>query len=161
MKGFSWGAGILLLFATVVAAVVGGLVSGGQADPWYAALAKPALTPPGIVFAFVWPALYILMIAGGLAVLWRAGPPSRASGPLGIYYTMLAANVAWNLAFFGFHDIALALGVMIALWLLIVAMMLEFWRHSPLAAVLQVPYLAWVSFAFYLNAAIWFMNPDG
>ncbi len=158
MKGFPWGTGLLLLFATVVAAAVGGLVSGGEADPWYAALNKPALTPPGLAFRLVWPALFLLMIAGGLTVLWRAGDNHAASSPLGIYYTMLTVNVAWSLAFFGFHEVALALGVLIALWLLIVAMMQAFWRYSQLAALLQVPYLAWVSFAFYLNASIWIMN---
>lgn len=158
MKSFPWGMGVLLLFATAVAAAVGGLVSGGEADAWYAALSKPALAPPDVAFALVWPALFLLMIAGALTVLWRAGNYHAASGPLGIYYTMLAVNVAWSLAFFGFHEISLALGVMIALWLLIVAMIQEFWRYSQLAALLQVPYLVWVSFAFYLNAAIWFMN---
>ena len=45
-----------------------------------------------------------------------------------------------------------------ALWLLIVAMMQDFWRYSHLAALLQLPYLAWVSFAGYLNAFILFAN---
>jgi tryptophan-rich sensory protein len=71
---------------------------------------------------------------------------------------MLAFNSGWSLAFFGMNEVALALGVLVALWLLIVAMMQDFWRYSHLAALLQLPYLAWVSFASYLNAFILFAN---
>ncbi|MEP1597329.1 TspO/MBR family protein [Hyphomonas sp.] len=157
-KAFPWGAGILLLLATVTAAAAGAVISGGNSDPWYDALNKPVLTPPDILFVLVWPALFVLMAAGALLVLERAGSFDRAVSPLGLYYTMLAFNAGWSLAFFGMNEVALALGVLVALWLLIVAMMQDFWRYSHLAALLQLPYLAWVSFAGYLNAFILFAN---
>tara|TARA_R100000935_G_scaffold47690_1_gene71843 strand:- start:267 stop:755 length:489 start_codon:yes stop_codon:yes gene_type:complete len=157
-KAFPWGAGILLLLATVTAAAAGAVISGGNSDPWYDALNKPGLTPPDILFVLVWPALFVLMAAGALLVLERAGSFDRAVSPLGLYYTMLAFNAGWSLAFFGMNEVALALGVLVALWLLIVAMMQDFWRYSHLAALLQLPYLAWVSFAGYLNAFILFAN---
>tara|TARA_R110000796_G_scaffold74817_1_gene168255 strand:+ start:2543 stop:3031 length:489 start_codon:yes stop_codon:yes gene_type:complete len=157
-KAFPWGAGILLLLATVTAAAAGAVISGHNSDPWYDALNKPVLTPPDILFVLVWPALFVLMAAGALLVLERAGSFDRAVSPLGLYYTMLAFNAGWSLAFFGMNEVALALGVLVALWLLIVAMMQDFWRYSHLAALLQLPYLAWVSFAGYLNAFILFAN---
>ena len=157
-KAFPWGAGILLLLATVTAAAAGAVISGHNSDPWYDALNKPVLTPPDILFVLVWPALFVLMAAGALLVLERAGSFDRAVSPLGLYYTMLAFNAGWSLAFFGMNEVALALGVLVALWLLIVAMMQDFWRYSHLAALLQLPYLAWVSFASYLNAFILFAN---
>ena len=157
-KAFPWGAGILLLLATVTAAAAGAVISGGSSDPWYDALNKPVLTPPDILFVLVWPALFVLMAAGALLVLERAGSFDRAVSPLGLYYTMLAFNAGWSLVFFGMNEVALALGVLVALWLLIVAMMQDFWRYSHLAALLQLPYLAWVSFAGYLNAFILFAN---
>ena len=134
------------------------MISGHNSDPWYDALNKPVLTPPDILFVLVWPALFVLMAAGALLVLERAGSFDRAVSPLGLYYTMLAFNAGWSLAFFGMNEVALALGVLVALWLLIVAMMQDFWRYSHLAALLQLPYLAWVSFAGYLNAFILFAN---
>jgi len=158
VKVFPWGAGILLLLATVTAAAAGGIVSGGSADPWYAALDKSFLTPPDIVFVIVWPLLFVLMAAGALLVLERAGSFEKAVSPLGLYYTMLAFNVAWSVAFFGLHEVALALGVLVVLWLLIVAMMQEFWRYSSPATLMQIPYLVWVSFAGYLNVYILFAN---
>ena len=160
-KDFPWGAGIPLLFATVATAVIGGVISGGQSDPWYASLQKPFLTPPDLVFAIVWPALYLLMAGGAMIVLGRAGSFQRAISPLGIYYTMLAFNTAWSLVFFGFQDVPLAMGVLVALLLLIIAMMQDFWRYSHLAALLQIPYLIWVSFAAYLNSSIMIANSGG
>jgi tryptophan-rich sensory protein len=157
-KAFPWGAGILLLLATVTAAAAGAVISGGSADPWYAALDKPFLTPPDLLFALVWPILFVLMAAGAMLVLERAGSFERAISPLGLYYTMLAFNAGWSLAFFGLQDVSLALGILVALWLLIIAMMQDFWRYSHLAALLQLPYLAWISFAGYLNAFILFAN---
>ncbi|MEP1835330.1 MAG: TspO/MBR family protein [Hyphomonas sp.] len=142
----------------MTAAAAGAVISGGNSDPWYDALNKPVLTPPDILFVLVWPALFVLMAAGALLVLERAGSFDRAVSPLGLYYTMLAFNAGWSLAFFGMNEVALALGVLVALWLLIVAMMQDFWRYSHLAALLQLPYLAWVSFAGYLNAFILFAN---
>ncbi len=157
-KAFPWGAGILLLLATVTAAAAGAVISGGSADPWYAALHKPFLTPPDLLFALVWPILFVLMAAGAMLVLERAGSFERAISPLGLYYTMLAFNAGWSLAFFGLQDVSLALGILVALWLLLIAMMQDFWRYSHLAALLQLPYLAWISFAGYLNAFILFAN---
>ena len=157
-KAFPWGAGILLLLATVTAAAAGAVISGGSADPWYAALHQPFLTPPDLLFALVWPILFVLMAAGAMLVLDRAGSFERAISPLGLYYTMLAFNAGWSLAFFGLQDVSLALGILVALWLLIIAMMQDFWRYSHLAALLQLPYLAWISFAGYLNAFILFAN---
>ena len=82
-----------------------------------------------------------------------------AGAAQGFCFTMLAANVFWSLFFFGYHDPAIALGVLIALWLLIAAMMQRFAEHSPRAALLQVPYLLWVTFAAYLNFYVVAFNP--
>ena len=157
-KAFPWGAGILLLLATATTAAAGAVISGGSSDPWYNALNKPFLTPPDIVFGLVWPVLFILTAAGALIVLDRAGSFERAVSPLGLYYAMLVFNAAWSFAFFGLNDLPLALGILVALWLLIVAMMQDFWRFAPLAALLQIPYLIWISFAGYLNGFILFAN---
>ncbi|RAN37404.1 hypothetical protein HY11_09000 [Hyphomonas pacifica] len=159
-KPFPWGAGILLLLATVAAVAAGAVISSSRNDAWYSALSKPALTPPDYLFSLVWPVLFVLMAAGALMVLERAGTFERAVSPLGIYYTMLAVNAFWSLAFFGMQDTALALGVIAALWLLIIAMIQDFARFSRPAALLQFPYLIWVSFAIYLNLSILAMNSD-
>lgn len=159
-RSFDWPGAALVTAATLGALVIGGQLSPGSADPWYQNLRKAPLTPPGMAFAFIWPVLFALMLAGALMVLREAGSFKRASAALGLYFTMLAANVCWSLFFFGFRDPAVALGVLAALWLLIATMMLRFALHSPRAAMMQLPYLGWVTFAGYLNISICLFNPQ-
>jgi translocator protein len=158
-RSLDWPGAALIAAGTVGALGLGGLLSPGSRDAWYAGLQKAPLNPPDIVFAFVWPVLFALMLAGALMVLHAAGNFKRASAEMGLYFTMLAANVCWSLFFFGFRDPAIALGVLVALWLLIGTMMLRFAIHAPAAALMQVPYLIWVTFAGYLNFYVWAFNP--
>lgn len=159
-RNFDWPGGALVAAGTLGALVLGGVLSPGSDDPWYASLRKAALNPPDVAFAVIWPVLFLLMLAGALLVLHEAGNFKRASAAMGLYFTMLAANVSWSLFFFGFRDPGIALGVLVALWLLIATMMLRFAVHSPRAALLQVPYLLWVTFAAYLNISVLALNPS-
>jgi tryptophan-rich sensory protein len=156
-----WGASLVLVLATAVAGAMGGIVTRSGKEPWYSGLEKSSLTPPDWVFGIVWPVLFSLMTLSALLVLWRAGSWHAASRPLGVYFAMLMVNVGWSLFFFGLKQIPLSLGVLTALWLLILAMIGEFARVSKAAAWLQLPYLIWVSFAGYLNLSIWTANPPG
>ena len=92
-------------------------------------------------------------------LVWRRGldaPGVRAA--LGLFLAQLALNVAWSAAFFGLRSPPLALAVLAALLALIALTALRFRRVSPAAGALMVPYLLWVGFAGYLNAAIWLLN---
>lgn len=148
----------LILLAAVAVSILGGLVSAGSEDAWYAALEKSRLTPPDIVFAIVWPSLFTLMAIGAALVRRAAGSFEAASSALGLYFTQFIANLGWSYSFFGFQQPALAMVVLIALWLLVAAMFAAFWRWSRPAALLQLPYLGWVSFAGYLNGVIVWAN---
>ncbi len=151
---------IIFVIAVVTAATagLGAAVSGGSEDVWYFALEKPGLTPPDIIFAVVWPILFVLMALGAVLVRMTAGSFAACSAALGLYFTQLTANLAWSWLFFGFHQVFISMITLASLWILIAAMIVAFWRHSRAAAILQVPYLLWVSFAGYLNAAILAMN---
>jgi tryptophan-rich sensory protein len=122
---------------------------------WYAGLTKPSFNPPNWVFAPVWTTLYVLM---GIAAarVWK-----QTGFGLGIQFwgAQLVLNFLWSAIFFWQHRIGLALADMAALWLLILATLVLFWRRDRLAGLLFVPYLAWVSFAFALNLSIWQLNP--
>jgi tryptophan-rich sensory protein len=78
---------------------------------------------------------------------------------LKLYAVQLLANALWTWLFFAWRQGLLALAEIVVLWLLIAATMAAFWRYSRLAAVLLLPYLAWVSFAGALNFALWRSNP--
>jgi tryptophan-rich sensory protein len=137
-----------------VAAWVGSRFSPGD---WYAHLAKPAFNPPAWVFAPVWTLLYLVM---GIAawLVWRQRRVARTAPALALFLVQLALNAAWSWLFFGLHQIGWALVDLAALWLAIGATLLAFWAHRPLAGLLLVPYLLWVSFAALLNLQLWRLN---
>ena len=121
---------------------------------WYPALAKPAWTPPGWVFGPVWTLLYPLVaVAGWLA--WREGRSRRGSL---LFLLQLALNAAWPWIFFGERQVGWALVCVVALFVAILGTLVAFWRVSRGAAILLLPYLAWVGFAAGLNFAVWRLN---
>ena len=72
----------------------------------------------------------------------------------------LALNAAWTWLFFGRHRPQAALVDIVVLWVVLLVLLIEFWRLEPLAGMLMIPYLAWVSFASALNWSIWRLNPE-
>ena len=157
-KNSPWRAIIAIIALTVAVAALGGLVSGGSQDPWYAALNKPPYNPPDKAFGIVWPVLYALMALGAIIVRLKAKSFARASAALGIFFTQLAVNLSWSWVFFGFQSPLIALIIIAILLALIILMIRAFARHSIIAAILQVPYLGWVCFAAYLNGFIVYAN---
>lgn len=126
---------------------------------WYATLNKPALDPPDFVFALVWTALFALMGVSLFLTWQKAGEDKKTlKMALASFIVQLVANVLWTAIFFGTHNPLGAFIDIIFLWLLIVWTMIVFWEISKPAAWLLVPYLAWVTFAAYLNYAIIVLN---
>lgn len=145
------------VFVCFAAAAIGGSLTASSVGGWYQTLAKPALTPPDWVFGPVWTTLYLMMAVAAWLV-WRRGGWQSQRGPLVLFFIHLAINVAWSGVFFGLQSPGAGFAVIVLLWLAIVATAATFWRHSRAAALLLVPYLTWVSFASYLNLAIWRLN---
>lgn len=144
----------LVLFLFLV--VGGGLLVGFVAmpDSWYQTLVKPPFNPPNWVFGPVWTILYILIAIAG----WRIWRADRAGGANMLWWAQLLLNFMWSPAFFGLHMIGFALLIVILMLATILAFIVAAWRQDRLAALLFVPYAAWVSFASLLNAAIWRLN---
>jgi translocator protein len=124
---------------------------------WYASLAKPAWNPPNAVFAPVWTVLYVFM---GVAawLVWRKAGFSGATVPLALFLLQLALNSLWSYLFFGLQQPMLAFFEIVVLWIAILATTLGFWKVTPAAGVLLVPYLCWVAFAAALNLQLWRLN---
>ncbi len=140
--------------ACFVAASSGSLFRAG---PWYERLRKPSWRPPGWLFGPVWLVLYFMIALAGWLV-WRSAPAEQVLLPMAIYGVHLIFNALWSYCFFGLRRPGVALADMTALWLSIVLTMAVFYPHSELAAFLLLPYLCWVSFAWFLNRAIWSLN---
>jgi tryptophan-rich sensory protein len=128
-------------------------------DGWYRALSKPSWNPPPWLFGPVWTLLYTLMAVAAWMV-WRQGGWAREALPLALYVAQLALNAAWTPIFFGAHRIGLALADVALLWLAILATLVAFAMTTPVAGLLLVPYLAWVTFASALNFQLWRLNQN-
>lgn len=146
-------AGFVIL--CLAAGALGGFATAQSVIEWYPTLTKPTWNPPAWVFAPVWTTLYVLMaLAAWMA--WRRGPVAKSA--LQLFIVQLALNVAWSFIFFGAHNPGLAFAEIIVLWLAIIATARAFWRLSPPAGLLMLPYIAWVSFAAVLNFTVWRLN---
>lgn len=153
-----WFAYAIIWIATFAVGGLGGLVSGGESDPWYVQLDKAPGTPPGWTFGVVWPILYILMALGASLAWSRVRDDAHKRSLAYLYGAQLIVNLAWSYLFFGMHLAALALVDIAALLALVLLMTRAFWRSRRIAGVLQIPYLLWLCFAFYLNTWIVFAN---
>jgi tryptophan-rich sensory protein len=140
-----------LAFAT---AAIGAVASVSSRE-LYAELLRPAWAPPGWLFGPVWTALYALMGVSACLV-WRERSFAGARCGVG---TQLAVNALWSWLFFAWRLGGAAFAEFLLLWGLIVATVIAYRRISALAAVLLLPYLAWVTFASALTFAVWRLNP--
>jgi len=142
---------VLLVFLT---AASGAFFKPG---PWYETLNKPWWTPPGWAFPTVWTVLYIMIAYAGWVVWTKAG----LSLPMVLWGVQLVLNGAWSYFFFGRQRMDLALVDVGLLWLAIAGFIVAAWPVSQLAALLFVPYLAWVSTAALLNYSVLRLNRAG
>jgi len=151
---------ILWVGISMGAGLIGSLSTATAVPTWYADLRKPNWTPPSWIFGPVWTTLYVMM---GVAawLVWRKSGFVGAKAAMWLFFLQLLCNAAWSLIFFGLRSPGLAFAEILLLWGLILATALAFWRHSPIAGALLLPYLAWVTFATALNLAIWRLNLSG
>lgn len=136
---------------------VGAFFTMESVNIWYLTLEKPFFNPPNWIFGPVWTLLYIMM-GVSFFLVWEKGEKFFHSRTFWIYAVQLVLNFFWSIAFFGMQNPVLALLIIIALWVMIVWNIREFYKISKIAAYLLVPYLLWVSFAMMLNASIVWLN---
>ncbi len=151
-------AALIVAFAVCFAvAALGAKFTTPSLPVWYASLHKPAWTPPSWLFAPVWTVMFAMMAISVWLVWVRVG---FAGAPIafGLFAVQLALNAGWSLLFFAQRDPGAAFVEVVILWIAIALTALAFSQVETLAAVLLVPYLAWVSFAAALNFAIWRLN---
>ena len=150
-------AAVCILIPLVLGAIIGVLTMSGVTD-WYRTLNKPWFTPPDYVFGPVWTVLYILMGISLYLIIrqgWENKPVKNASILFG---AQLGVNLLWSLLFFGLHSPLAGLVCIVVLLALILATIFTFYQLSKPAAVLLVPYLAWVCIATALNAGVVLLN---
>src|SRR4029079_16122688 len=103
--------------------------------------------------------LYILL-GVALALLLQARGTPGSGRLICLFLVQLVLNYAWSPTFFALHRVSLALAMIAAMIALTVALILLLFRVRRLAALLLLPYLAWLGFATALNFEILLLNPD-
>ena len=152
---------VLVAFLVIAYAVaaLGSIATITQVDGWYAEAEKVSWSPPNAIFGPVWTVLYALMAVAAWLV-WREKERTDVRRPLTLYVIQLALNAVWTPIFFGLYPFvvvaALWVGVVVivAIDVAVLLTMLAFWRVRKVAAVLLIPYWAWVLFATTLNVGI-------
>ena len=149
------------VISVAIALGVGGLSALLTANSMdiYSRIVQPPLAPPSILFPIVWTILYILMgISAAIIFSERQNQPIQSNRALVVYGINLFLNFFWSIIFFNMEAYLFSFIWLILLWITIVIMIIKFAKLSPVAGLLQIPYLLWVTFAGYLNLAIYILN---
>ncbi|MBW3519009.1 TspO/MBR family protein [Flavobacterium sp. NKUCC04_CG] len=135
------------------------IVTRTSLNTWYPLIAKPSFNPPNYVFPIVWPLLYILMgIAVGMVWNRFATKERLVKNALILFGIQLVLNALWSILFFGMQNPRIAFFELLLLLLFVLLSCRQFYKISPLAAYLLIPYILWLSFAAVLNYSIWTLN---
>lgn len=157
MKNSDWKTYAFWIILCEAVGALAGWISAGGIEVYSALANKPPLTPPQWVFPVVWSILYALM--GFSAARISLTPPSKERNRgLNLFTAQLIVNFFWPLLFFNAQAFGFALIWLILLWVLVFAVILIFRKIDKTAAWLLIPYLAWLTFAVYLNAGVYILN---
>lgn len=146
-------AAIIFIAIVVAAASSGAIFKPGE---WYDGLRKPGWTPPKWAFPVVWTLLYAGIAYAG----WVIWVTTGWSPPLLFWGAQILFNALWSWIFFGLRKMNLALVDIALLWLSILGFIATAWPVSVAAALLFIPYLAWVTTAGFLNYSVLRLNPS-
>lgn len=149
---FNLGKLLFCILITQGAGIIGSIATASSVKSWYLTdLVKPTFNPPSWVFGPVWTSLFLLM-GIALYLVWNK------KNNLFWFWTQLILNTLWSFLFFGIRSPTLAFYEIIILWLAILMTIIRFNQYNKVASKLLWPYLAWVSFASFLNYSIMVLN---
>ena len=156
MKRFQWKTCIKWVVLTECVGILAGLLTRNGVEQYQQFAQKSMLTPPGWVFPVVWAILYALM---GVGACIASGSKIQGSERcVNLFIVQLTVNFFWPLLFFNAGAYGFALLWLIFLLILVVMMSVCFYKKLRTAGLLQIPYILWLLFASYLNAAAWQLN---
>ena len=150
----NWQTLIIFIILCQTAGILGAIFTVKAIPTWYKNLKKPSFNPPNWLFGPVWTLLYLLMGVSGY-LLWQN---NHSSTGIILFFTQLALNAVWTPLFFGAKKLGLAFFEITLMWLAIIMTIIFAWNIYPLASILLIPYLFWVTFASVLNFSIWQLN---
>lgn len=141
-----------------VSTLLSNLIAGQVTRANYSQLIKPGFAPPGYIFPIVWTILFILMGISAYIVNKQGNELAKVKDAMFYYKLQLVLVFLWSILFFGFNLRLTALIDLVILLITVVIMILKFYKINRTAAYLNIPYLAWLIYAFFLNYFIWMIN---
>lgn len=149
---------VVFILIAQAAGLIGTFFTFDAIPTWYASLAKPSFSPPNWIFGPVWTTLYTLMGIAAFFIWEERFHKTHASRGMNWYWLQLFLNAIWSPIFFGAQNLGLALIVIGLMWFAIAKTVYEFGKVKLWLGILLVPYVAWVSFASFLNYTLWMIN---
>jgi tryptophan-rich sensory protein len=147
----------LCILVPLLVGSISGYFTSTSITTWYVTLNKPSFNPPNYLFGPVWTTLYILMGISLFLVLNKAKDLEK-SKIIFVFSIQLILNFLWSFLFFKFQQLGLALAEILLMWCSILFMIIVFYKTNKLAALINIPYLLWVSFATFLTYSIYILN---
>lgn len=158
MKKANWKRYALWIGVCLAVGALSGFLTKDATKAYEMTVTKPPLTPPGVVFPIVWSVLFVLLGIGAARVSVH-GENALQKKALLAFWVQLGVNFFWSIIFFNLQAYGFALAWLALLLGLVVWMSVLFFRIDRISAVIQIPYLLWLVFAFYLNFGVWRLNP--
>ena len=153
----TWKTYAFWILLSVGIGALSGFLSREGAATFSETVNQPPLSPPAWLFPVVWSILYVLMGISATRISLAPDSTQKKQG-LNLYIIQLVLNFFWSLIFFNLQAYGLAFVWLVALWITVFLMILSFRKADPVAALLQIPYLIWLTFAGYLSFAVWQLN---
>ena len=150
----------ILIVALLIPLVVGGLsaVCSAQGMAAYGTMNKPPLSPPAWVFSVAWTILYVIMGLASYYIFAAETYAGEKTMPLSLYGIQLLMNFMWSIVFFVWKMYLLAFFWLMVMWIIVIYCALRFYKISKTAGCLMIPYIAWLTFAAYLNIGSYLLN---
>lgn len=152
-----WKTLIIAIAIPLGVGILSSLLTMGSMES-FGALNQPPLSPPGWLFPIVWTVLYTLMGIASYIVVEHGIVSEEKMEALKAYAIQLLFNFGWTIIFFNLDLYYVAFAWLIVLLITIIVTAVRFYKISKWACYLLIPYIAWVTFAGYLNLGIAILN---
>ena len=140
----------------LISAIIGFSTRFGM-YPWYIDLKKSSITPPGYIFAIMWPLLYCSLAILGCRLYEKKNKPSIHI-LFKLYCIQMILNWLWSPVFFNLHLAHFALLILILIIIINIYIILKLIKLNSHDKYLILPYFLWICFALYLNTFIVIIN---
>lgn len=157
MKQRSWKTYAIWIALTEAVGILSGILSRSGSEIFSETVRQPPLSPPAFLFPIVWTILYALMGISAARISMAPDSTDKQRG-LNLFIIQLVINFFWSLIFFNAQAYGFAFLWLLLLWVLVLWMIISFNRVDSAAALLQIPYLLWLTFAAYLSYGVWKLN---